>query len=465
MQLVLVEATAGRQPHEEEHQGQDRQRGGPVTPGASAHAGIIYGGGLANRGRSAPAGRSHGGSDLNGYRRALRSPAFRRLWVAAAISRAGDAINFVALPVFAYAATDSAGAVAVLVGTEGVALIAGGAAAHLVIDRLPPRALLAGIDLGRAAAALALAAAPGYPAAVAVAALLALGTSWFSPTSAALVPRLVDPASRAAANALLWTAGVALQLVAAPLGGLLITVAPARVAFGLNALSFAVSALILTRLPHNQAAAAAGTGAWRQLPEVIRAIPLIPLLGPLLVTQALAALAVGATSALLVVLAQNAYGLTGAGYGLWLAVIGGGALLGPLLAVRSSLSAATVVAGAYTVRGAGDLVLGALSNGFAGGALLFMYGLGTSSGTVAYQTLVQAAVPEALRGRVFALLDVVWQSARLASIVLGGLMAEKVGVRWVFGAGGSLLLLAAVSGWMGLSGAMVAPTPEKPGSA
>lgn len=44
-----------------------------------------------------------------------------------------------------------------------------------------------------------------------------------------------------------------------------------------------------------------------------------------------------------------------------------------------------------------------------GGILLGLYGLNTSSGMVAYQTVVQREVPSSLRGRAFALLDVVWQ--------------------------------------------------------
>jgi hypothetical protein len=125
-----------------------------------------------------------------------------------------------------------------------------------------------------------------------------------------------------------------------------------------------------------QSALAVRAGSWRQLPASLREVRAVPGLVPLVVMQALAALAVGATSALLVVLAERAYSLNGAGYGAWLAVVGGGALVGPLLVpALSRLSPSRSVPTAYLIRGAGDVGLGLLSNGLAGGALLFAYGL------------------------------------------------------------------------------------------
>lgn len=402
-------------------------------------------------------GPRHVADGLPGYRRALQAPAFRRLWLAAVVSRAGDAVNFVALPLLAYATTGSPAAVAILVIVEAVGLVVGGSAAQLVVDRVEARRLLVMVDLGRAAAAAALALAPTFPVALVVAGVLALGTSWFSPTTGALIPRLVHAECLASANALLWTAGVTLQLVAAPLGGLLFTAASPRIAFALNAVSFALSAAILAGLP-KQRALAAGTGPWRQVPEALRAVRTVPVLIPLVSMQALAALAVGATSALLVVLGERAYGLNGTGYGTWLAAVGAGALVGPLLVpALTRLPSARTVPSAYIVRGAGDVGLGLLSNAVAGGALLFIYGLNTSSGTVAFQTLVQEAVPGNLRGRAFALLDVTWQFGRLISIAIGGLLAAAVGIRAVFVGGGSLLLVAAAVGLWTLPSRVASP--------
>lgn len=383
---------------------------------------------------------------LRTYRRVLRHRQYRVLWSAAVVSRAGDTVSFVALPLFVYTLTRSAAAVSGLVIAEIAGALAGAALANPIVDHLPPRALLIAADGVRCIAAAVLAAWPTAVSAYSVAFVLAASAGVFSPTSAALVPRLVPRDDLTAANALQWTGGVVLQLVLAPIAGLLVTAASARVPFALNSASFAASALILRRLPA-QPALAAGRRGRRHALASAAALWRAQLMRPLLVMQGLAALAVGATSALLVVLARQGYGLSPAGYGLWLGAIGAGALAGPLLVTAlARVAARTVVSAAYAIRGAGDALLSVLPSGAAAGAVLALYGVNTSSGMVSFQRLVQEGVDPELRGRAFALLDGVWQSGRLASIAAGGFAASAFGVRPLYAAGGALLAVAALVG-------------------
>jgi MFS family permease len=396
---------------------------------------------------------------LGDYRLALASKGYRRLWLAAVISRTGDTLNFTALPLFVFGLTHSPAAVGATVFAEGIGLIAGGILAQSIVDRLPARQLLVTVDLFRAAAAVVLVVFPTFPAAVAVSLLLGVGTASFSPLSNAVVPRLVSDRALLAANGLQWTAGVLLQLVAAPIAGLLVTVGDARLAFALNAASFVTSGIVLLGLPYLPRVQEKPTSAWQQLPELLAAVPRVPVLPPLLVMQGLAALAVGATSALLVVLARDAYGLNGTGYGLWLSAIAAGALVGPLLVpLLARVPAYRAVSGAYVIRGVGDIGLGLVNSGVGGAALLGLYGVNTSSGMVAFQTMVQRDVPTGIRGRVFALLDVVWQTGRLASIAVGAGLAASMGIRALFVFGGALLILAGGVGFASLSGRARAAT-------
>jgi MFS family permease len=390
---------------------------------------------------------------IGDYRLALASQGYRRLWLAAVISRTGDTLNFTALPLFVFGLTHSAAAVGATVFSEGTGLIGGGILAQAIVDRLPARQLLVTLDLFRAAAAVLLVVFPMFPTAVAVSFLLGLGTASFSPLSNSVVPRLVSDRALVAANGLQWTAGVLLQLVAAPVAGLLVTAGDARLAFALNAASFVTSGIVLLGLPYLPRVHEKPTSAWQQLPELLAAVPRIPVLPPLLVMQGLAALAVGATSALLVVLARDAYGLSGTGYGLWLSAIAAGALVGPLLVpLLARVPAYRAVSGAYVIRGVGDIGLGLVNSGVGGAALLGLYGVNTSSGMVAFQTMVQRDVPTGIRGRVFALLDVVWQTGRLASIAIGAGLAASIGIRALFVLGGAFLILCGVVGFAGLRG-------------
>ncbi len=80
---------------------------------------------------------------------------------------------------------------------------------------------------------------------------------------------------------------------------------------------------------------------------------------------------------------------------------------------------------------------------------LAAYGLGTSSRMVAFQSTLQLEAPPDVRGRVFALFDVLWQSAHLLSLAASGLLADAVGVRAVYVGGGLLVLAAFAVGWAG----------------
>ncbi|MDQ6883370.1 MAG: MFS transporter [Candidatus Dormibacteraeota bacterium] len=392
---------------------------------------------------------------LADYRLALGSRAYRRLWLAAVISRTGDTLNFTALPLFVLGITHAPAPVGITVLSEGLGLILGGLLAQSIVDRMPARRLLVSLDVFRAVAAGLLAIFPTFPTAVAVSLLLGLGSASFSPLSNAIIPRLVSDRALVAANGLQWTAGVLLQLVAAPVAGLLVTAGAARLAFTLNAASFVASAFVLLGLPYLPRLHENPSSAWWQLPELLAAIPRFTILPPLLAMQALAALAVGATSALLVVLARNAYGLSGTGYGLWLSAIAAGALAGPLLVpLLARMPACQAVSGAYVIRGVGDIGLGLIGSGIGGGLLLGVYGVNTSSGMVAFQTMVQREIPDAIRGRAFALLDVVWQTGRLASISIGVGLAASMGIRALFILGGALLVGAGAVGFIGLSRAV-----------
>lgn len=96
--------------------------------------------------------------------------------------------------------------------------------------------------------------------------------------------------------------------------------------------------------------------------------------------------------------------------------------------------------------GAVDVVLASVTALPGALVALLVYGLGTSTGNVTFASVVQSRVPEHLRGRVFAAFDLIWQTMRLASLLLGGLLADEVGIRGVYYVGGLLLIAAAMAG-------------------
>jgi MFS family permease len=170
--------------------------------------------------------------------------------------------------------------------------------------------------------------------------------------------------------------------------------------------------------------------------------------------QALTSLAVGATSALLVVLATQHLHLAAGGFGWLLAVIGVGALLGPFLSnwlTRGRYLDVRLLFVPYLIRGAGDIALGLVVGLPWALLILFVYGLNTSTGMVASNTILQTVIPDRVRGRVFTLLDVTWAAMRLLSLGVGGWLADRAGISSVYVIGGALLTLAGVLGLVLLS--------------
>ncbi len=368
--------------------------------------------------------------------------------MARTVSQVGDVAQFTTLALLLVALTGSGLGVtgAVLAEIAPVLLLA--PLAGSLVDRLPRVQVMVAADLVRVLLAATLAVWHDSAAvAYAVAFGLSAGQVFFSPAAQSLLPSIVDDDELVAANSGLWTAAVTAQIAVAPVAALLATQVGFGATFGVNAVSFDLSAAVLHGLREpGRPAGVTVTSPFAHPREALAALGRIPLLKALAAGQFLAALSAGATSALLVVLAQDRLG-GGKSYGLLVAAIGAGAALGPLLLLRRiNPRRPLFVFGPYAVRGVVDLVLTVVTTVPLAAAALVVYGLSTSTGSVTFSSLIQSRVPESLRGRAFAGFDVLWQTGRMLSLLGGGLLADAVGIRAVYLLGGLLLLAAAAVG-------------------
>ncbi|MDQ6839430.1 MAG: MFS transporter [Actinomycetota bacterium] len=381
-------------------------------------------------------------------RAVLRSAPFRRLFAARTASRWGDTFNTIAIVILVYRISGSGVSVAATVIFEIVPVLAFGFVAGAVVDRMPRIAIMVSADLARAAIAGTLAVF-GHHLGVVYAAAFAMSafTVFFNPAATSVLPAIAG-ADLLDANSMIWSTAVVSQIALAPLAGVLVASAGAGPAFAINAVSFLVSAALLTRirLPHRVPTRR------RYLADIADGFAYLRtsrFLVTLAAVQGLAALSAGATSALLVVLAERNLHLGAGRFGVLLAAIGIGAGAGPLLLRRLTrkVSRPALLFGPYLLRGLVDLSLAAFDS-FAGALVgLAAYGVGTSTGNVTYHTILQSVVPDERRGRVFAFYDVVWQTGRLASIGVGGVLADALGIAAVYYLGGGLLLVAGIVGF------------------
>lgn len=374
---------------------------------------------------------------------------FRRLWLAHAISRSGDAFNTVAIVVLVFRLTGTGRGVAGAVMFEVLPVLLIGPVAGLAADKMPRLRLMVGADLVRAGAAASLVlATTSVPAVFAVSFILSAAATVFNPAASSLVPDLVDDEDLITANSALWTVAVIAQIALAPVAGWVVAGGGgARVAFAVNAATFIVSAILLVGLHEGRTPATIEMSGWAGALAGVTTVRADPLLRRLTVVQILASLSAGATSGLLVILAKRHLGVGARGFGVLLAAIGVGAAIGPALLRRFIRPAdRRWLFGPYLVRGAVDLTLATVASPIIAGTSLVVYGMSTSTGMVAYQTMLQQAVPPETRGRTIAFFDIVWNATRLVSLAAAAILADSVDVRWVYVAAASLLVAAAAIG-------------------
>lgn len=385
----------------------------------------------------------------------LRQPRYRRLWIARTVSQWGDAFNTVALALLVYSLTGSGLGVSGVVIAEIIPVLVLAPHAGALVDRLPKVRVMIGADLVRAGLAFGLPFVDGSIVAVyAIALGLSAGAVFFNPAAQSVLPAIVGPRDLVAANSGLWTAAVVSQIALAPVAGVIAVAYGFTWAFWINAASYLASAAVLSRLslPSVPSPVTTRMSWYADVRVGVRTLTEDRLLRSLAAGQLLAALSAGATSALLVVLAQQHLGLASRHYGLLLAAIGIGAATGPLLLTKLTDDPRHpgYVFGPFILRAAVDAALATLTGLASAATALILYGIGTSTGAVSFNSLLQAETPERLRGRIFAGFDMLWQAGRLLSLLFGGLLADTLGIRAVYYLGAALLIAAALVGWSGL---------------
>jgi Transmembrane secretion effector len=182
-------------------------------------------------------------------RRLLAEADFRRAYAAGAISQLGDAFQFIALMWFAVATGGPLGVIAVRIGTSLPSLLFGlhgGAFA----DRRNRRRTMIAADLVRAAVLVPVTVA-GLSGHLPLWALVPAGfaistaTSYFQPAFGALLPSLVRCERVQEANALVNGTRNVLYVSGWAFAAALLTFVPVGWFFGVNAATFALSALFL----------------------------------------------------------------------------------------------------------------------------------------------------------------------------------------------------------------------------
>lgn len=366
-----------------------------------------------------------------------------RLAAARLASTGGSQAAQVALAYTVYEQTSSPAWVsASLVASVGVVGLLGPLSGRLG-DRLDRRRVMVVAEVAGGVGWLLVLLA-GSPLTLVLAALAATAANApFRAASSAAVPNLVAPDQLTWANGVMTTAFSASLLVGPLVGGALVGAAGPGSVFGLNAVSFLVSAAVIARLPGRVAEAPSATAvpappvSWRRLAAD-------PRRRRLFAVTSLAFAAFGITLVADLPLVDH-FGGGSVAYALLTTLWGAGAVAGSVLAARLPRrhEPAALVGGAVAM-GLSLGVLAVVPNLPVAIAVGVVGGAGDGVLFVPWYSMVQRGTPDAERASAFAMADTLDQSAFVAGMVVAGPLVETLGVQPTYVLPALLMLTAAL---------------------
>ena len=336
---------------------------------------------------------------------------FRLLWFGQIVSELGDWFNYVALYALLFELVGSASSVALLMVMQLLPIALVGPTAGLVVDRFDRRRIMIAADLVRGIVVLGLllVRSPSMIWLAYLVTAVTVGASgFFEPARSATVPNIVPRRELVMANAVSTGTWSATLVVGAALGGAAAAFLGRDTAFVINSLSFFVSAVCLwqMRVPKRDTDRAAA--GWHGLLEGLSYMRTHKPVAWIALVKGGWAI-VGGGLLLLTVFGDRVFRLGGssdAGIGVLYAARGVGATIGSFtvtaIARASAASLTRVIGPSYVIAGICYALLGlAPSIWFAALVVVLAHSFGSIL-WVSSNVLLQIAVPDSFRGRVFA---------------------------------------------------------------
>jgi MFS family permease len=382
---------------------------------------------------------------------------FARLAAAATISGLGDGVTQVGAALLAVSLTHSPIRLAGLLAAQQLPWALGALPAGTLVDRVDRRRAMAAACLVRAAALgtlglLAAAGRAGMPLLYVVFLLVGVAGVVYENAATAVLPALVGPAGLTRANGRLQAASsLARSLLAQPLGAWLFTVA-ACVPFLLDTAGLLLVTFLTATLPRSaharhptggvprgspgppspgQADHRVPRGTWRaSMREGLTWLAGHPPVRALALAAALSNLGLGALFSVFALFARVRLGTGPLGYGVLLAVMAAGGLLGGLAAgwVISAVGAGTALRVDLVVEALTYVGLLLTRDPVVAAALLAFLAANLAVFSSVGAALRQSLAPPGMLGRVQGAYRAVSNGGMLAGAALGGLLTSAAGL-------------------------------------
>lgn len=356
---------------------------------------------------------------FSSYRRLfIDNRRYRNFWVAGAISQAGNWFNYIAIFVLLERLTGSGGAVSWFLIAKFIPTSILGPAAGVIADRFPRKTIMITCDLCRALIVLGFlfASRPEHVWLIYALALIQESLWTFAdPARRATIPNICSINELILANALSGATWSIMLSFGAALGGFITYLFGWQTAIVIDALTFIISALIITSIdiPHSHPASTRipGFREYTGLNDLIAGCAYVNRnrdVATLLLVKCGWALSAGGILVLLTVFGEQVFAASGVAgkSGILYSFRGLGAAIGPILTwhflghTRKTMYRAISLS--FFISAAAYLWFSQAPTIFYAAPLVMLGHMGGSIQWVFSTTLLQQLVPDQFRGRVFA---------------------------------------------------------------
>ncbi|MFF3858193.1 MFS transporter [Streptomyces sp. NPDC002209] len=388
------------------------------------------------------------------------SPDYRRLWVGSTISWMGQAMTALAISLQVYDITRSSFAVGLVGLFSLVPLVVFGLYGGAIADTVDRRKLGLYSSLGLAALSIALAGAAllDYHRVwllYTVVALQAVCGALNGPARSAMIPRLLPPEQLPAANALNSVTMTSGTMIGPVLGGLVVGWWGYQAAYLVDAVTFCAALYAVWRLPAMLPEREGGKRGRASVLDGLRFLGTRPNIRMTFFSD-MAAMVLAQPKALFPAIAVLWYGGDAKTVGLLVAAPAVGALLGGLFSgwqgrIRRHGLAILISVAAW---GLAIAVFGLTRNLWLGLLFLALAGCADTISMVFRSTMMQAATPDEMRGRLQGVFIVVVAGGPRLGDFLAGTVADRTSPTVAITGGGLgcvLVLLLLALRWRGFA--------------
>ena len=403
----------------------------------------------------------------------LRISMMRRLWYAQIISVFGDflalfaVIGVLTFKLHATPQQVTGVSIAYMLPIAVLGVIAG-----VFVDRWPLKPTMVSSDSLRAALVLLLLFAHQTWHFYAILAAISVVSSFFGPAQGVAIRSAVPLHGLRSANALMQQVMFGMRIIGPAIAAWLVATFGARVCYLADATSFVGSALLIASVPfvaHSKPTPAAPaqpteqsalTRIWTDMKQGISFIFHHAGLLFVILAMASAMFVVGCFGPLIAVYVRDSLHASANVFGIASALIGAGMLIGinALNALAKNVKNTVLVYAGLSGIALGLLFLTIFTHVWSTMLGDFIIGVAIAGIIIPAQTMMQQETPPPLMGRVGSTMMSLIFGAQILGLILSGILANQIGVRYVFAVCAALLAVLITVGrlWMEPKGQPVA---------